>query len=121
MSFIDTVFRKALLEYPGLYEMDLDTKNCQPVIFKDSAGHAINRSANDDNVTYKLKNVSITIASISNRRGVFIIDGDSAVARELLSFPAEEIFPLFVATIDSLLIIPAKTGHLTYVFTLVIN
>ena len=88
--------------------MDLDTKNCQPVIFKDSAGHAINRSANDENVSYKFKNGCITIASYNNRRGIFIIDGDSAVARELLSFPAEEIFPLFVAIDDSLVIFPCQ-------------
>ena len=116
---IDTISRKVLLEHPGLLVTDLDTKKCQPVIFKDSAGHVINRSANDGNFSLKFRNGSITIASHDNKKGIFIIDIDSAVAQELLSFPAEEISPFFMVTNDSLLFVqlePAERGHLTYAY-----
>ena len=52
---IDTISRKVLLEHPGMLEIDLDTKKCLPIIFKDSAGYVINRSANDGNISLNLK------------------------------------------------------------------
>ena len=108
--YIDAGSRRAIIEYKGLLEMDLDTKKSLPVVFKDSAGHVIDIS-NESYFSRKFKHGCITRASYANRDGIFIIDVDSPVARQLLSFSAEEIDPYFDVVNDSLVIFGLKADE----------
>jgi signal transduction histidine kinase/ligand-binding sensor domain-containing protein len=118
---VDTSFNRVWIEHNDLYVMDLKTKKCLPVIFKDSTGKVINRTGKEEDIfSIKFNNGCITRAAYGDRQGIFISHKDSAIARELLSFPAENIATPFIQVLDDRLILiplmPPDSGHQTYTY-----
>ena len=105
---IDTLHGKAWFlcraeitsEFGSLYEMDVLTKKCHPVIFKDLANHIIPPS-DFFIVPYFLRfnatpfrNGCVVGAVYNNQGGVFIVNEEGPVAKQILAFPGHTISPM---------------------------
>ncbi len=117
LIFIDTVLQKAWLsnhEPPVLYEMDIRTRKCRPIIFKDSTNKTI--SSVHNTLSKQYKRGCVVVAAYENQQGVFIVNADSAVAQQVLSFPNETINQLNTTEDDHLLFLRRPNGmrNLTY-------
>ena len=122
--YIDTLSKKAFLQAEALFEMDLETRNCRPIIFKDENGLKINFEGNTgiNWPALPFRNGFIGTANYADRTGIFAIKGDSAIAKELASYPithnSHNYDHLTVAD-DRLVFIQRSgdvLGHLTYTF-----
>jgi len=87
--FIDTIVKKGILVGEGYFIVDLDTKKCQPLIFKDSANHEVRISGRGE---CRFRGLIIN-GTYNNRQSNFMVNMDSGVAREVLSFPVNTIIP----------------------------
>ena len=84
---VDTIHQKALFDIfdqqksvSELYEMDISTRKCRSVIFKDSAGKPIEPPT--DYAIFPYKNNAILVTSVFNKtKGIFLVITDSALAR----------------------------------------
>ena len=90
-SRIDTITQKAWFINKGLNQIDLLTKRCIPVIFKDFNNQLIPGLSNGLMINSKAGLVITTFHD--NKQGVFIIDSNSNIARQVLSFPGELFDP----------------------------
>jgi len=115
---IDTVLQKAWLsnyELPVLYEMDIRTNKCRSVIFKDSANSRIT------NINFifskKYKRGCVILASCTDQQRIFIVNGDSAIAHQILSFPKETINGFNTTEDDQLLFLRRPKGMLNLTYT----
>ena len=108
----------------GLYEMDLNTRECNPVLYEDVNGNRLPLSSiltnHPDKVQIvKYKNECIIGASLPDHQEILVVNGDAPVARKILSFPGEPIDLLNIYTNDTDLIFfrrPNATTNLTYSF-----
>ena len=122
--YIDTQSKKAFLQAEALFEMDLETRNCRPVIFKDTNGLKINfdGSFRINWPALPFRNGFIGTANYADRTGIFAIRGDSAVAKELASYPITHNFFNYdhQTVADDRLVFIQRSGdglrHLTYTF-----
>jgi signal transduction histidine kinase/ligand-binding sensor domain-containing protein len=90
---VDTIRKKAWLaavSSHSFYEMDLLTRKCERITFKDSINKTIIPEFREGVPVFS-KNGCIIAATYNQRQVLFIISKDSAVAREFLSFPAGTI------------------------------
>jgi len=128
---VDTIGKKAWILAggfwfigDGLYEMDLNTRKCSPVLYEDSNGNRLPLSSilvhHPDNVQIiKYKNECIIGASLPGHQEILVVSGDAPVARKVLSFPGEPIDLFSIFTNDDNLIFfkrQAATTNLTYSF-----
>jgi len=84
---IDTVFQKAWLsdhDRPVLYEMDIRTRKCRPVIFKDNSNQTI--SFIDKLFSRPYKRGCVVVGKYKNQQRVFLVHANTAVAQQMLSF-----------------------------------
>jgi len=106
----------------GYFQMDIKTKVCRPVVFKDSLGKTINVGA--FTVFLPLKNSWIIIGPCNNIDGpcydkqfIFTGKGDNVTARQAVSLPNSSISPIYATTDhDHLLFVKQeeKAGNLTF-------
>ncbi|MES1214603.1 MAG: histidine kinase [Bacteroidota bacterium] len=68
------------------FEMDIYSKACVPVVFKDSSGQIINPEFNNE-IPVHYRDGCIITGEYNKQQCVFIISGDSAFARQVLCFP----------------------------------
>ncbi len=112
--YIDILSKKALLQADVLFEMDLETRNCRPIIFKGENGLKINVEGNS-RINWpapSFRNGFICTANYGDKTGIFAIKGDSAVARELVSlFPANNNFNYMTVADDRLVFIQRQAGR----------
>ena len=115
---IDTISQKAWLsdhEIPVLYEMDMRTKKCRPIIFKDSANHAVT------NINFifskKYKGGCVIVAFCEDQQRIFIVNSDSLVARQILSFPKETINELNTSDDYRLLFLRRVNGKNNFTYS----
>ncbi len=90
---VDTIRRKAwLVAFSSriYYEMNLLTRKCERIIFKDSINKTIIPESFEEVPVFS-KNGCIIAATYNQRQVLFIISMDSAVGRQFLSFPAGTI------------------------------
>ena len=117
-SLIDTIVKKAYLSwYNGIWAMDMNTKKCQPLIFKDSANHEVNIVEYRD--VSRLKDGLLITAILDNRQSIFRINTDSEIAHEILSFPVNSIdLDTKYAFDDGYMFLrrPGVSGNLTYTY-----
>jgi ligand-binding sensor domain-containing protein len=108
---IDTIRKKAWLlapsvdttQFGSLYEMDISTKKCRPVIFKDHLNQTI--SPADFFIIPEMgifsvtpfRNRCIVTAIRDSREVIFMVDNEGSVAKEILSFPRGTHYP-FITT-----------------------
>ena len=114
MAGIDTATQKAWLYANNLmYQMDMLSRVCQPLIFK------IGSQPIPQAVGYAVafgKSIIITSQS-GGRNGVFMVNSDSAIAQQILSFPAGTIdFTKTASDGDHIIFLrrPAAEINLTY-------
>ena len=91
---IDTATQKAWLHTEsGFFEMNILTKQCREVIFKDSVHHIIQHLNFIKPLFYggycQYKNGCFIPAFHDGRLGIFFVNSDSAIAHQILSFPGK--------------------------------
>jgi signal transduction histidine kinase/ligand-binding sensor domain-containing protein len=84
---IDTVSQKAWLGSNGYFEMDIGTKKCRPVMFKDSAGREFPFYGGGTNFGYKNGFITVNVWENYTHFGVYFVSSDSHIAQELFSLP----------------------------------
>ncbi len=89
---LDTITQKAWLHTEkGVFEMNILTRKCYPVVFKDRAYKEIQHLHIVDPLLYggycQYKNGCIMPAFIDGQLGFFLIKSDSAIAHQILKFP----------------------------------
>ncbi len=80
---LDTITQKAWIISDGFYQMDLNSKQCVPIQFKDSNNHNLIKP---DGYPRPFKNGVVVAIDDSNRTLIFIGNPDSTVARQIISF-----------------------------------
>ncbi len=126
---IDTIGKKAWiiagdfwLTGDGLYEMDLNTRKCSPVLYEDSNGNRLSLSSilvhHPENVhQIKYKNECIIGASLPGHQEILVVKSDAPIARKVLSFPGESIDLFHIYTNDdNLIFFKRPNANLTYSF-----
>ena len=116
---VDTIHQKALFDIwdqtkqvSSLYEMDIATKKCRLVIFKDSTGRTV-----DPPLGYRIfsyKNDAILFSDVINKESsvaMFVINTDSALARWIA--PLVNNFDRFATNNDRLFFIKGD-NNITY-------
>jgi len=92
---IDTIGQRAWLRTQDkVYEMDIKTKKCQPIIFKDANNNTIsNIEISSPYYGYwaSYKNACIIPADYGEHFGIFITDSNGIEAHEVLTFRRGEI------------------------------
>ncbi|CAN5116097.1 hypothetical protein BH11BAC5_BH11BAC5_16070 [soil metagenome] len=92
---IDTVNQKAwLITDSGFFKTDMLTKKSEPVKFKDQLNQSI--PALTELFAKAYKKELIVTGLYNNRQGIFIVNTNSNVACEVLSFPEHTFNPLFL-------------------------
>jgi hypothetical protein len=95
----DTISQKAWVHVDdanGLYEMDMQTKKCRPVIFKDSVNNIING--------YRLAYLTKTEEGCLVRlltHGIYKISKDSNIATQIITLPSQKITSIVPAKYKS--------------------
>ena len=93
---IDTVIQKAWLHATGIYEMDMKSGKCRPVIFHDSNNQIV--PTYEGGFITKFQSGLIFTISFNEQTGIFVLKPDSAVARQVLSFPIHSVTDGSVST-----------------------
>ncbi len=114
---IDTVLHKAWLSIHDrslLFEMDIRTKRCNPVIFEDS--NNLRMSSLNFIVPERYQSECIIPAYSDNQFDIFMLNRDSALAKQVLSFPAKDIIGWRTPNDDHVLFLKRSetVGNLTY-------
>ncbi len=114
---VDTSSQKAWLsnhESPALFQMDIPTKKCRLVIFKDNANRTISKF--DYMWPKPFKNRCAILTKYANQQSIFIANGDSAVAKQILVFSQENINWFCPSEDDHFIFLrrPVSFGNLTY-------
>jgi ligand-binding sensor domain-containing protein/anti-sigma regulatory factor (Ser/Thr protein kinase) len=119
--FLDAAHKKAWLaddeEVPGnIYEMDIETMKCKPIVFKDSLNNPV---VPNISLPVHYKNGVIIAGNYNKQQCIFIVNGESNVAKQVLSFPDGFInYHMIISTpvSDHLLFLrrPDGMGNLTY-------
>ncbi len=115
LIFIDSSAQKAWINADRLYQMDMVTKQCLAVIFKDSANQIIPLRKGGFPTSYK-KGCFFSL-EYGNRQLIFIGNSDSPIAHQVLAFPAGTIDNFNIATDDDHLLFLRRldtTVNLTY-------
>jgi hypothetical protein len=90
--FADSIHKKIWLmaEDPSIniYEMEMKSKICKQIIFKDASGQKILPEISEENIPMHYKNGFIISAVYNNQQCIFVANGDSTIANQILSFPA---------------------------------
>ena len=113
VAAIDTFQQKAWLQFDdSVYQMDMATKKCVPVLVNSDG----KRKLLPAGFPTPYKTTCIITTTDKNEQGIFIINKDSAVAEQILSFPPGTIDFFKTATDDSLLFLrqPDSSVNLTY-------
>jgi len=128
---IDTLHRKAWFlcrpeitsQFGSLYEMDVSTKKCRPVIFKDSVNHII-PSADILIIPYfmhfnntRFKNGCIVLARYNNQQCIFLVNAENPVAKQILALPEVTINPWFSTDGEHFLFMISNHGSVNFSFT----
>jgi signal transduction histidine kinase/ligand-binding sensor domain-containing protein len=88
LAGIDSLTQKLWLYANGLiYQTDMVSRTSRPIIYKD-AGVVIPPV---NGFCASFRNSIIIAGESGNRQGIFVVDGDSGVANQILSFPAGTI------------------------------
>jgi ligand-binding sensor domain-containing protein len=107
---IDTVLKKAWLwgGWGGntIYQMDIRSRKCRPIVFDDSPGHEV--SDIDGALSQPYGEGCIVAVSGKDSDRIFMVDGDTTLAKEILSFPDGTIRKLNAIQNNGLLFI--RTG-----------
>ncbi len=114
IAAIDTFQQKAWVDLGNsIYQMDMATKKCVPVIVNNNGKQKLLPAGFP--TPYKTTCITTTPPD-KNEQGIFIINKDSAVAEQILSFPPGTIDFFKTATDDSLLFLrqPDSSVNLTY-------
>jgi len=118
--WIDTLADRAFLYCfsKGTWMYDLNTKNGQRLIFKDSANQEINVSERGGFKPFK---DGFLISAVQDKRQIiFLVNQDSIVAREVVSFPFTpgKLFELKMVDDQKMFLRGShETGNLTYTYT----
>jgi ligand-binding sensor domain-containing protein len=92
---VDTVVQKAWLHTGpqsrpnALFEMDLQTRYCRHISFQDTNKQTINPEGIFHPFSYK--HGCMIAANYDNKQGIFIVNNESVIAREVLTLPANTI------------------------------
>ncbi len=118
--YIDTINQKAVLKvngYNGLYAMDIHSKKNVPIIFKESANQKINIT--NIYASGSFQNKCMVSAEYGDYKSFFIVNIDSATARDILSFPKNSIDGDYATDGSQYLFLKRREslGNLTYSFT----
>ncbi len=122
---VDTISKKAWIFGDGLFEMDLITRNCVPVLYEDSNGKRIPLLSvlanHPQNISFRAyKNRCIIAASLPGHQEVLVVNAGDPVARKILSLPGEpiDLFSFFTNDDDDLLFLrrPNALTNLTYAY-----
>ena len=114
---VDTIHQKALFtitnDQPGigLIQMDIPTKQCRPVIFKDSAGQVMPDPPKDYNII-PYKNDAILVSD--NGNGIFMVNTESGLAHWIA--PGVKRSSGLRTDNDHLIFIRKAVTNLTYSF-----
>jgi len=98
---VNRVAKKAWLLTDILYEINLSTRNCRPVIYKDSAGNKLKQLRFPYGIPYK--NGCFVQGKCGNQIVILILNANSIVAHQILAFPEGEIAMFNVVTDDHFL------------------
>ena len=89
--------------FGNLYEMDVKTKKCQPVIFKNGSGHTLPLSElfiiptlMEFNIT-PFRNGCVVVAVHNKQQSFFLVTDEKPIANQIFSFP-EFTFTPFIGT-----------------------
>lgn len=115
--YVDTVAQKGwLVTEVGYYEVDLLTKHCKPVIFKNKKGDDITKDLQIFILFYggycgSHKTGAVLAAGYKDEQYIFIATADSAIVHPALTFPFRSIL-LYNTVIgaDGLLFLHEKAG-----------
>ena len=123
---VDTIGKKAWImgDWPFLFQMDLNSRKCSPVLYEDSNGNRttlplILANHPDNMYVYAYKNGCLIAASLPDHQEILIVNGDGTSARKVLEFSDRTIDLLSVYTNDDNLIFlrrPNAATNLTYSF-----
>jgi signal transduction histidine kinase/streptogramin lyase len=114
---IDAKSNKAWLNSDKLYEMNLTTHQCMPIVFKDLSNQSV--IPTDIFRPSPFGSGFLTTCFYGNNQGIFTMDNKSEVAREVLSFPSNTINPYFTIPVNNHLLFlkrPDAFGNLSYSF-----
>jgi signal transduction histidine kinase/ligand-binding sensor domain-containing protein len=114
IACIDTTSQKAWVNAQDLFKMDLATRQCIPVIFKDINGKRIPLLTGGFPTPYQ--KTCILTTNYGGLQEIFIVNPDSTVAEQILSFPDGTLDFFKTATDDHFIFLrqPDSTVNLTY-------
>ena len=108
--FVNTVLKKAWLQaeepLSNIYEMDLASRKCKTVVFRDSLNQTISPELTDG-IPIHYKNGCIITGTYNKQHYIFLVNSDSAVAKQIISLPK--------GTTDFNLTQPFVTNHLLFI------
>ena len=118
-QFFDTTFGKVYIFSlsQGHVIMDLRTRQCNPIIFLDSANHEIDVSKGQNIGNANARNEYFVSFNFPTREIIFKVERGTGVAREILSIPANSTAPFDMRLFDDghmFLKGLQDTGNLTY-------
>ena len=95
---VDTVNNKAWIVFNDIFEMDLKSRKYKPIFYEDNNGRRLplntTLSSRPFNcVAYPFKNGCLILASFADRQAIFEASNEDPVAKQILSFPIDFIYP----------------------------
>jgi hypothetical protein len=89
--FADSIREKIWLKEgnpsDNIYEMDMESKICKQVVFQGASGQKIFPEISEE-IPVHYKNGFIINALYNHQQCIFVANGDSAIAKQILNFPA---------------------------------
>jgi signal transduction histidine kinase/ligand-binding sensor domain-containing protein len=85
MACIDTISQIVWIYTNSLiYQMDMTTRICRPLVYKNKSG----RLLTTDGPCIKFRQSGLITADMPDQTAIFLIDKDSAMAKQIISLPA---------------------------------
>jgi signal transduction histidine kinase len=119
---VDTIKKKAFIQADDIFQLDIPSKQCIPVRFIDSTNQKNTNSAGG--LTYRIPipyQKSFIISSglgDQEKQGIYILDPDSPVAKQILSFPANTIDIFRTATDDHFIFLKRNDSEINLTYSL---
>jgi signal transduction histidine kinase len=113
---IDTIRGKAIIQADDIFQLDIHSKLCIPVKFKDSSTQKIITLTGGIPTHYQRTCIITTDNFNGEKQGIYILDPDSPVAKQILSFPEGTIDFFKTATDDHFIFLKRNDSeiNLTY-------
>jgi len=110
---IDTSVNKAWLVAGGIYEMNMSTRQCRPILFKDSNNQVI--SGLHEGYPRQFRNGLLLSSGFNGRAGIYIL-ADNPVARQILSFPENslDVFKVYTNENDKIFLTLRRNDSVEY-------